>query len=618
MTQFLFKSKEFVYNHHLTVPFHPFDMHADKGIGRPRLDGNLVIHGDNLRALQALMPMYADKIDCVFIDPPYNTGNEGWRYNDNVNSPMIKEWLEANGIGADDPLRHDKWCAMMWPRLKLLRELLAWDGVIFISIDDNEQHHLRLMMDEIFGERNSVAQLVAQTNPRGRSLRQDVAQTHEYILVYAKKATMAEIQKIPKTGRTLSEYNKSDDKGAYRLLRLRNSGVRFFNKKTRPNLFFPIYVDPASGDASLSRSEEFSVEVLPVTNDGVEGCWTWSKDKISDNPGLVVGKKVNGGNWRVYRKDYLQGESLLTRIKSVLVGKEINNEVGSETLAKLFSNGPPFEYPKSPALISGLIRLIGKKDAIILDSFAGSGTTAHAVLELNKEDGGKRKFILVEMEDYADSLTAERVRRVINGYDFQGAQKTELLREKVTWSKLQKADKLVAAVAAAEKAHAAEYDAIKKTVKDGELIVTGEKTVAARADGVGGDFTYCELGSAVELERMLSGESLPPYAGLGAALFLMATRGAIDMEKMREEDCYLGETEDECVWMIYKPDLDWLMSPASAFTLDFARKIVAAHPRKRHLVLASMRFVSMKLLAEENLNVEFAALPYALCGVERS
>ena len=160
MPELQFKGKEFVYNHHLTVPFRPLEMQPDKGIGAPRLDGNLIIHGDNLHALKALLPTHAGKVDCIFIDPPYNTGNEGWCYNDNVNSPMIKEWLSSNPIVLDDGLRHDKWACMMWPRLKMLHELLADEGVIFISIDSIELHTLKLICDEIFGLANFIGEFV--------------------------------------------------------------------------------------------------------------------------------------------------------------------------------------------------------------------------------------------------------------------------------------------------------------------------------------------------------------------------------------------------------------------------------------------------------------------------
>jgi adenine-specific DNA-methyltransferase len=277
-----------------------------------------------------------------------------------------------------------------------------------------------------------------------------------------------------------------------------------------------------------------------------------------------------------------------------------------------------FDYPKPVRLIKKILEIASQPDSLILDSFAGSGTTAHAVLEANKYDGGCRRFILVEMEDYADRLTAERVRRVINGYDFTGTQKTELLRESVTWSALEKAANVVDRIKNIENLHGHEFDSIKKEIKNGELIVTGEKSVAERAQGLGGTFTYCTLGDPVELDRVLSGETLPSYAGIGAALFHMATNRALDPAAVRESDFYLGTTEGEHVWLIYRPDLDWLKTPEAALTLTRAKTIAATDPDKRHLVFAPARFVSQKMLAEENIPVEFVPLPFALYRIDRS
>ncbi len=186
-----FKGKQFVYAHHLGVPFRQLHVNAKKSLatkgGKPTLDDNLIIHGDNLHALKALLPRYAGKVKCIYIDPPYNTGNEGWCYNDKVNSPLMKEWLkkEANPVDKEDLERHDKWLCMMWPRLQLLRELLAEEGIIFVSIDDNEMHSLRAMLDEIFGENNFLGQVTVLVNPKGRGLKgSDFAKTHEYIIAY--------------------------------------------------------------------------------------------------------------------------------------------------------------------------------------------------------------------------------------------------------------------------------------------------------------------------------------------------------------------------------------------------------------------------------------------------
>ena len=185
MTELNFKGKEFVYNHHLAVPFRPLVPHEDKGIGPVALDGNLIIQGDNLHALKALLPLYAGKVDCIFIDPPYNTGNEGWCYNDNVNAPMIKEWLDSNPVGIEDGLRHDKWCAMMWPRLRLLHELLSDHGSIWITLDDNEVHRAREMLDEIFGENCLIGQIAWQKRT-SRENRAVLSPSFDHILVYSK------------------------------------------------------------------------------------------------------------------------------------------------------------------------------------------------------------------------------------------------------------------------------------------------------------------------------------------------------------------------------------------------------------------------------------------------
>ena len=277
-----------------------------------------------------------------------------------------------------------------------------------------------------------------------------------------------------------------------------------------------------------------------------------------------------------------------------------------------------FITPKPVALISKIIELSADENAIVLDSFAGSGTTAHAVLEANKKDGGNRRFILVEMEDYADKLTAERVRRVMNGYDFKGTQRTELMRERLNWRAISNAGDLVHKVEAVENLHAHEYDRIKKEVKDNELIVTGEKTVDERAEGLGGAFTYCTLGDPVELDRVLSGDTLPSYEGLGAALFHMATSHALDPATVRQADFYLGAAQGQHVWLIYKPDLDWLKSPEAALTLARAKLFAAMAPDARHLVIAPARFVSQKMLAEQNLPVDFVPLPFALYRIDRS
>jgi len=209
VTELNFKGKEFVYNHHLAVPFRPLVPDETKGIGPVALDGNLIVHGDNLHALKALLPLYAGKVDCIFIDPPYNTGNEGWAYNDNVNAPMIREWLESNPIGIEDGLRHDKWCAKMWPRLRLLHELLADTGSIWITLDDNEIANARAILDELFGSENFVTCLAWQKIYTVKNSSRYFSGMHDHVIIYAKKKDEWVLNLLPRDEET--DYSNQDN-----------------------------------------------------------------------------------------------------------------------------------------------------------------------------------------------------------------------------------------------------------------------------------------------------------------------------------------------------------------------------------------------------------------------
>ena len=599
MTELTFKGKEFVYNHHLAVPFRPLDMHPDKGIGPARLDGNLIVQGDNLHALKSLLPMYAGKVDCIFIDPPYNTGNEGWAYSDNVNSPMIREWLNDNPIGIDDGLRHDKWCAMMWPRLRLLWELLAEDGSLWITLDDNEAHRARGVLDEIFGEKCFVACIAWQAR---YSVSSDaaVSNSHNYILVYSKHPdTWAKLRnQLPKDETQQGRYSNPDNdpNGPWRSIPWDAAEVR------DESLSYPIFTPSGS-------------ERRPPPGRHWAGTIEKWEQKVAQ--GLAYfGKDQDGAP--AYKK-YLRDAGLVVPITWWPHQNSGHTDEASKELTR-FGLDTPFDTPKPLRLVSKILNIATHQHSLVLDSFAGSGTTAHAVLNANHRDGGNRRFILVEMENYADRLTAERVRRVINGYDFKGKQKAELLRERLNWRTLQNADSVVQKVETIEKLEGDRFDKIKKQVKDGELIVTGEKTVKERAEGLGGEFTYCTLGAPVELDKILTGEQLPAFEALGAALYHMAANTAVDPNCMSEAGFYVGASEAWHIWLIYKPDLDWLKSPEAALTLARARQIAEAKPGdgRKHLVFAPARFVSQKMLAEYNLPVEFAPLPYALYRIERT
>ncbi|MBK2112061.1 site-specific DNA-methyltransferase [Francisella tularensis subsp. novicida FSC159] len=374
---------------------------------------NVVIRGDNIDTLKILRANYTNKIKMIYIDPPYNTKSENFVYNDNFKKneeELIKEFGLAeetqnfltNVYGTRS---HSGWLSFMYPRLKIARELLKEDGVIFISIDDNEQANLKIICDEIFGEENFVGQFVAQTNPRGRSLDKFVAKTFEYVLCYAFNAEIpSSIFDVPKTDKALNEYKYRDDNGKYRLLELRNRNP-VFNRTNRPNLYYPIYINPINNEVSLTKSTLFYECATPINSKGEDGCWTWSTKKFESEVKNLVANRASTGIWRVFRKDYIPDGGAFTKEKSIWLDKSINHENGKERLGEIFKlsgNQVPFSFPKSTDLISKCINIAMTKNDIVLDFFAGSGTTGDAVMQLNAEDSGKRKYILAQLDEAID------------------------------------------------------------------------------------------------------------------------------------------------------------------------------------------------------------------------
>ena len=612
MPELNFKGKEFVYNHHLTVPHRPLVPDADKSVGAARLDGNLIVQGDNLHALKSLLPMYANKVDCIFIDPPYNTGNEGWCYNDNVNSPMMQAWLEANPVGIEDGLRHDKWCAMMWPRLRLLHELLSDTGSIWITLDHNEAFRARQMLDEIFSERNFLAHMAWEKVYSPRMDAKGFSNDFDQVLVYAKnKAEVFLGAQVLEQNVKQFTYTEPETNKKARLRTLRKEGSESL-RTDRENCWYSI--DAPNGQ-----------KIWPLRPDGREGRWRWEestflKEKVK-KPSKAHFAQNASGEWEVWVKQYFKGEADRP-ISTLLRHSEFGHtHEASEEIKKIFGDSV-FDTPKPIRLISGILDLACPTDGLVLDSFAGSGTTAHAVLQGNFQDGDSRKFILVECEDYADKLTAERVRRVMNGYEFKGTQREELMRKSLTFTDLKKADKLLDQIASIENLDGHRFDKIDRTVKNGELLVEGVKAITERTEGLGGSFTYCTLGEAIDMDRMLTGQTLPSADALGALLFHMATNEALPVASAVQEvdGCrFLGESAHFYVWLIYQPTLEFLTSREAALTLARARALAVAQPAgKRHLVFAPAKFVSQKLLEDEKLPVEFAPLPWALYRVERS
>lgn len=403
--------KDKVINHHQQVPYRVLE---ERYTYNGEQSDNLIIRGDNLEALKSLLPKYEGKVKCIYIDPPYNTGNEGWVYNDNVNDPKIRKWLgEVVGKEGEDLSRHDKWLCMMYPRLKLLQKLLSDDGAIFISIDSNEKFFLKCLCDEIFGSRNFIADIAVMNNLKGRSDDKYIATAHESLLIYQKGAFITNGVEMPEEYD--AEYKLWDEGGRYRLqgLRKRGAGAR---REDRPNMWYPFYYDETTKQLSVDYISD-AIEIYPRLSDGSDGRWRWGIETARQRIEELTAQIVKGRNeYDIFQKDYLP-DSGAKRVKpkSFWSGTEFSAEAGTLEVKAILGKGV-FETPKSTGIIEYCLQQATSSDSIILDSFAGSGTTAHAVLNMNKADGGNRRFILVEMMDYAESITAERVKRVIDGY----------------------------------------------------------------------------------------------------------------------------------------------------------------------------------------------------------
>jgi adenine-specific DNA-methyltransferase len=597
-----FKGKQFVYSHHLSVPFRELKVVADKSLPQQgkaaSLDDNLIIHGDNLEALKALLPTHAGKVDCIFIDPPYNTGNEGWCYNDNVRSPLMQEWLKksANPVDKEDLERHDKWLCMMWPRLILLYELLADDGVLFVTIDDNEQHRLRMILDEIFQKEESFYGHIAWQKKYATSNdAKGFSAMHDHVLVYRKSESF-ERNLLERTEGNDKNYRNEDEQGIFRV----SDYTCNKTAEERPNLYYPV-VNPNTGQ-----------EIWPKKN----AVWRYSKERHQENiqNDLVYwGKDGKGAPAFKRYKHALKGGG--GTVPSTWWPHDFasHTDEAKKTLRNIMGNDSvEFFTPKPVTLLKRILEIATDPESIILDSFAGSGTTAHAVLEANKSDEGNRKFILIECEDYADKVTADRVRRVINGYPFKGNQKQELLCEKITWSVFEKKHaELLEKIAKVEAKHSKDFDKIKKELKDGVLTVTGERKVDEFAPGIGGSFTYCTLGEPIQIESLLTGEAMPSYDALARYVFYTATGQSLETVAKASADGFIGETDLFRIHLFYRPDSEWLRSNEAALNADKVEAIAKNNAtKKRTIVFAVAKFMSQKDLTEKR--IEFCQLPYAI------
>ncbi len=504
MAQLQFKGKTFVQNHHLMVPYHQLMPVKGKSLTKNvSLHDNLIIHGDNLKALKALLPLYAGKVKCVYIDPPYNTGNEKWVYNDNVNSPMMQEWF-GKVVDREDLTRHDKWLCMMMPRLKLLREFLKDDGGIFISIDYNEEAHLRMLMDEVFGTenyRNTFTVARVKKNIQEREKVRSVNFGYNTVIFYAKSEECL-IDPPKRLHKKQQRWHAFDAPGI------------------RPTMEYVLFGQKPPDGRHWMYQQSKAQEMI-------------EKGELRNNP------KTGSVQYLIGASDYTLLDTNWTDLQEYDAQWD-------------FPNGE-----KNVQLLERIIRLLDEPEAIALDSFAGSGTTAHAVLKLNADDGGQRRFILIECEDYADTITAERVRRVIKGVP---KAKDENLRK-----------------------------------------------------GLSGSFSYFELGKPIELQSILDGKDMPSYMELARYVFYTATgeefvEKAVDVKKN-----FIGESRNYQVFLLYEPDIEKLKN--MSLTLELAEKLPKLADGKRRLVFAPTKYLDQERL--DQYRIDFAQLPFEIYELTR-
>ena len=619
--------KDKVVNHHQQVPYRVLE---EKYTYNAEKSDNMIIRGDNLEALKALLPKYEGKIKCIYIDPPYNTGNEGWVYNDNVNDPKIKKWLgEVVGKEGEDLSRHDKWLCMMYPRLKILHRLLADDGVIFISISDVEHTHLRMICDEIFGRTNLVANVIWENNYSPRNDAKGITYATDNVLAYSKNPNW-EPKRLGRTDSMDARYSTPDrDPVPWTSSPAHAPGARTHKGMVYAiqhpytgELFYP----PADRHWALEQAKVFAImqewadyklEAIDDADIRAQICGESTIENIPDVMAVLLNEplesaqkkaveRYNAGCWPTY---YFTSKGRGgMRVKTHLdenEGKTVTtlwpyDEVGTNTEAKneikkLFDGAVPFDTPKPVRLLERILQIATDPDSIILDSFAGSGTTAHAVLNMNKV-GGNRKFILIEMMEYADSITAERVKRVIDGYAQD--QEIVLFDEEITVSNLEQGAELLAEAKAVVKEAKSKYSSVKKPTMDGNhLKVVAVNKAKDAVPGTGGSFTFYDLGEALllpngNLNENVSVDKIREY------VYYMETKESM-AGVSNGNPYFMGNSRDAAYYFFYEKD--------AITTLDHDFLATIPERADSYIIYADLCTIPAEELAK--YNITFKKIP---------
>lgn len=568
--------KDKVVTHHKDVPYrvltHKYGFNSANPEDKSEThSGNKIIHGDNLEALKSLLPEYEGRIDVVYIDPPYNTGEEKWIYNDNVNDPKIQKWLgEVVGSQGEDFSRHDKWLCMMYPRLQLLQKLLSQQGVIFVSINYKfEEAHLRMMLDEIFGDSNYVGMLTweSTTQPiNAGSAKFRLQNKVEPILFYCKNKSCLPIFRLEEIDSGL-RYPHRGKFSPCRFEIIEKSDAGGYQRNT---MKFPIMGQIPRDGKRWQIGYETAQKLLEA-----------GKIEIVDG---IVKKAVYPEDEEDKRK-FIPFWSHLpaSKVGTALSGKELLNDILGYAVG--------FDTVKPPQLIEELLSHFSK-EAIVLDSFAGSGTTAHAVLNANKLDGGNRKFIMIEMEDYAERITAERIRRVSVGYPTKNRKEVVLCSQKLTVSNLKHIDKFLSEAERVQNDNSSKYDDVKMQLINNSINVVGAIEKGHVIEGLGCSFDFYELGERMfddngDLNKNIDEDKIREY------IFFTETKQHMSGVKSDAGYC-MGDWNDTSYYFYYK------RGSATTLSFDALMKIVD-HKAEQYIIYADICTISDADLAKRHI-----------------
>lgn len=630
--------KKKVVNHHLDVPFRVLEKkYTYSADNKSKESENKIIHGDNLEALKSLLPEYEGKIDCIYIDPPYNTGNTidkgGWAYNDNVSDPKIEKWLgEVVGQEGEDLTRHDKWLCMMYPRLRLLQKLLSEKGCLVISISYQELNNLVLLLKEMFATWQIVT-VTVQTS--GGKPSKGFTYTQEYLVFVVPEDFMPNVSED-----AMNEYASP----------YHGMNLATFTKTERPNQAYPIFVNKETGvlvgvgkslqqliDEGLYTGEkeafvydysiapEGTVAIYPVTTKGDDCVWRLIPERLLNDwkDGYIKIVPMNKkANQNLFTVQYL-AEGVIQKIKNkelevtrisdnpdiptldvadfktggvgiptIWTDKNFYTAKGTDLIAEIFGDKRTFNYSKPLGLVQEILDRISKTDSIVLDSFAGSGTTAQAVLNLNKLDNGNRKFILIEMMDYAETITAERIKRVISGYSYTGSEEIEIYNKKLNINNISEVQTYIDDANSIITKNENKWTKISKPkLVDNCIKVIATKEYDTKKDGLGGDFSFYELGEPLLINNLLN-EKVNTQT-IREYIWFTETNSKFTESKADENKYFLGNSLGAAYWFYYEKE------KATTLDIDFLSTIKGKY--EQYIIYADICLIPQELLQKNNI-----------------